>query len=164
MRTRTLVKNCPLCGKVYEQRSYITWGREEKDEDRWLFGAPLRLCPHCGKLFIDKDMQELALTGPRRQDKAVIGPASLRLGILGVTLGALLLIPGQTALALIAFGVAAATLAADAALYPTRKRKLDNERKASEKRLSDPEYARALKRAGYDIPEKYLTNGKEEPQ
>lgn len=156
MRTRTLVKNCPFCGKVYEQRSYISWSREPKDEERWLFGTPLILCPHCNRLFIDKDRQELALTGPRRQDTAVIGPASLRLGILGAALGAVLLIPGQTALALIAFGVAAATLIADAALYPTRRKKLENERAASEKRLSNPEYARALKRAGYEIPGKYL--------
>lgn len=156
MPTKTLVKTCPFCGKVYEQRSYISWSREPKDEDRWLFGAPLVLCPHCGKLFIDKDRQELALTGPRRQDTAVVGPASLRLGLLGAVLGAVLLIPGQTALALIAFGVAAATLIADVALYPTRRKKLENERKASEKRLSDPDYAMALKRAGYDVPEKYL--------
>ena len=27
---------------------------------------------------------------------------------------------------------------------------------ASEKRLSDPDYARALKNAGYDIPDRYL--------
>ena len=160
MRTNTLVKNCPFCNKVYEQRSYISWGKSPRDEDRWLFGAPLLLCPHCNRLFIDKDRQELAITGPRKQDTAVIGPASMRLGILGAALGAILLIPGQTALALIAFGVAAATLIADAALYPTRRRKLENERRASEKRLSDPEYARALKRAGYDVPEKYL-NGVE---
>ena len=156
MRTKTLVKNCPFCRKVYEQRSYISWGKDPLDEERWLFGTPLVLCPNCGKLFIDKDRQELAITGPRRQDTAVIGPASIRLGLLGAVLGAIFLIAGQTALGLIALCVAAATLAADAALFPTRRRKLENERIASEKRLSDPEYALALKRAGYEIPEKYL--------
>ena len=156
MPTKTLVKNCPFCKKVYEQRAYMTRGREPRDEDRWLFGSPMRLCPHCGKLFIDKDMQELAITGPRKQDLAVIGPASLRLALMGVILGGLLLAGKLKVFACIAFGVAAATLIADAALYPTRKGKLDRERQASEARLSNPDYARALKRAGYDIPERYL--------
>ena len=162
MPMKTLVKNCPFCKKVVEQRSYASWGRQPTDEDRWLFGTPLRLCPHCGKLFIDKDMQELALTGPRKHDTAVVGPASLRLAAMGGILGAVLLIAGQTAFALVAFGVALTTLIADAALYPTRKRKLDNERAASAKRLSDPDYARALKRAGYDVPDSYLNPQKEE--
>ena len=156
MPTKTLVKNCPFCKKVVEQRSYISWGRQSSDEDRWQFGPPLRLCPHCGKLFIDKDRQELAVTPPRKQDLAVIGPASVRIAAIGAVLGGALLLGRQTVLALIAFGVALATLAADAALCPTRRKKLDDERKASEKRLSDPKYAQALRRAGYAIPEKYL--------
>ena len=161
MAVKTLVKNCPHCKKVVEQRSYAVWGRAATDEDRWQFGTPLRLCPHCGKLFVDKDRQELALTGPRRQDTAPVGQASLRLAAMGVILGALLLLLKQTTFALIAFVVAAATLIADVALWPTRRRKLENERAASEARLKDPDYARALRRAGYDIPEQYL---KEEPK
>lgn len=161
MATKTLVKNCPFCKKTVEQRSYMVWGREARDEDRWQFGTPMRLCPHCGKLFIDKDRQELAVTGPRRQDRAVVGPMSLRLALMGGILGGLLLAARQTTLALIAFGVALATLAADIALYPTRQRKLRNERAASEKRLADPDYARALRRAGYDIPDRYLKKEEE---
>ena len=157
MAMKTLVKNCPFCNKVVEQRAYASWGRQPSEQDKWQFGAPLRLCPHCGKLFIDKDRQELVITGPRRQDRAVVGPASLRLALMGAALGALMLIGRLNVLAYIAFGVALATLAADAALYPTRQKKLEAERLASEKRLSDPAYARALKNAGYDIPERYLT-------
>ena len=162
MPMKTLVKNCPFCKKVVEQRTYASWGRQPSEQDKWLFGAPMRLCPHCGKLYIDRDMQELAITGPRKQDMAVVGPASLRLALMGVVLGALLLIGRLTVFACIAFGVALATLVADAALYPTRQKKLAAEKLASEKRLSDPNYARALKNAGYDIPERYLT--KEEVQ
>ena len=157
MAMKTLVKNCPFCKKVVEQRAYASWGRQPSEQDKWLFGTPLRLCPHCGKLFIDKDIQELALTGPRRQDTAIVGQASLRLALMGVVLGALPLIGRLNVLAYIAFGVALVTVGADAALYPTRQKKLEAERLASEKRLSDPGYARALKNAGYDIPERYLT-------
>ena len=156
MPTKTLVKNCPFCKKVVEQRAYASWGRKPSEEDRWLFGTPLKLCPHCGKLYVDKDIQELAITGPRKQDTAFVGPASLRIALMGVVLGALLLIGRLTVFACIAFGVALATLVADAALYPTRQKKLAAERVASEKRLSDPDYARALKNAGYDIPDRYL--------
>lgn len=157
MPMKTLVKHCPFCKKVYEQRGYFTKGREPTDEERWLFGSPMRLCPHCGKLFVDKDMQELAITPPRRQDTAAVSQASLRLVILGVALGAILFVAGLRTFALIALGVAMATLIADLALYPTRMKKLENERRASEKRLENPDYAAALKRAGYDIPERYLT-------
>ena len=156
MAIKTLVKNCPFCKKVVEQRAYASWGRKPSEEDKWLFGTPLKLCPHCGKLYIDKDMQELAITGPRKQDTVFVGPASLRIALMGVALGALLLIGRLTVFACIAFGVALATLVADAALYPTRQKKLAAERVASEKRLSDPDYARALKNAGYDIPDRYL--------
>ena len=162
MAMKTLVKNCPFCKKVVEQRAYASWGRQPSEEDKWLFGTPLKLCPHCGKLFIDKDIQELAITGPRKQDKAVVGQASLRLGLMGLILGALLLVGKLYVFACIAFGVALVTLGVDAALYPTRQKKLEAERLASEKRLSDPGYARALKNAGYDIPERYLK--KEEEQ
>lgn len=158
MAMKTITKNCPFCKKVVEQRSYATWGREPKEEDKWVFGTPLKLCPHCKKLFIDRDVQELAITGPRAQDRAIVGPASVRLALMGAVLGAVLLIGRQTAFALIAFGVALATLAADAALCPTRRRRLEAERRASEKRLSDPDYARALKRAGYAVPDRYLPN------
>ena len=156
MAIKTLVKNCPFCKKVVEQRAYASWGRKPSEEDKWLFGTPLKLCPHCGKLYIDKDMQELAITGPRKQDTVFVGPASLRIALMGVALGALLMIGRLTVFACIAFGVALATLVADAALYPTRQKKLAAERVASEKRLSDPDYARALKNAGYDSPDRYL--------
>ncbi|MBQ3424986.1 MAG: hypothetical protein IJH38_07305 [Clostridia bacterium] len=161
MAMKTLVKNCPFCGKVVEQRAYASWGRTPREEDKWQYGSPLRLCPHCGKLFIDRDRQELAITPLRAQDKAVVGPASLRLALMGVVLGALLLLGRLNVFAYIAFGVALATLIADAALYPTRQKKLKAERQASEKRLRDADYARALKKAGYDIPEGYLKKEEE---
>ena len=87
MAMKTLVKNCPFCKKVVEQRAYASWGRKPSEEDKWLFGTPLKLCPHCGKLYVDKDIQELAITGPRKQDTVFVGPASLRIALMGVALG-----------------------------------------------------------------------------
>lgn len=158
MAIKTITKTCPFCGKVYEQRSFNVRSRKSEltAEDRWLFGTPMKLCPNCKKLFIDKDVQELAITGPRARDKALINPTSRTLTLMGLILGAILWFGGLKTLALIAVGVGVLCAAMDLALYPSRMKRLERERQASEKRLSDPDYARALKKAGYDIPERYL--------
>lgn len=156
MAIKTITKTCPFCKKVYEQRSFNARGKVVTDEERWLFGSPLRMCPNCKQLFIDKDMQELAITGPRKQDSAIITPGSRKLALMGVILGVLMYVAGLHIFGYITGGVGVACGIADLAFYPTRLKKLERERQASEKRLSDPNYARMLKNAGYSIPEKYL--------
>ena len=157
MAIKSITKTCPFCGKIYEQRNFNVARRHEiTEEDRWVFGTPMKICPGCKKLFIDKDVQELAITEPRRQDKVLITPASCRLALMGLILGLLLYLGGLTGFAIAAAAVGVLCAAVDLALYPTRMQKLKREREASEKRLSDPDYARALKRAGYDIPDRYL--------
>ena len=77
----------------------------------------------------------------------------------------LLYLLGQPTFAIVAAAVAVVYLAMDLGMYPMRMGKLKKEREASEKRLSDPDYARALKRAGIDVPERYLkgeSKGKDE--
>ena len=157
MAIQSITKNCPFCGKIYEQRSFNTRRRGEvTDEDRWVFGSPMKICPGCKKLFIDRDVQELAITGTRKRDRALINPATRTLSLMGLILGGLLYLAKLKVFALIAAGVGVLCAAVDVALYPTRMKKLERERQASEKRLSNPDYARALKKAGYDIPERYL--------
>lgn len=156
MAIKTITKTCPFCKKVYEQRSFNSRGKTVTDEERWLFGSPLKMCSNCKRLFIDKDMQEIALTGARAQDKALVTAGSVKLALMGLGLGALMLIARLPVFGYISIGVGVACAIADFALYPTRMKKLENERQASEKRLSDPNYARILKKAGYSIPAKYL--------
>ena len=157
MAIKSITKTCPFCGKIYEQRSFnVRRGQEITNEDRWIFGTPMKICPGCKKLFIDKDVQELAITNPRKQDKALINPSTRTLTLMGIILGALLYFAGLPIFAIIAAGVGVLCAAVDIGLYPSRMKKLERERQASEKRLSDPDYARALKKAGYNIPEKYL--------
>ena len=156
MASKRLTKTCPHCRKVYETRTVSAWGRQITAEDRWVFGMPLKSCPSCHRLFIDPDVQELALTEPRKKDKALVSGGSLRLAALGVALAAVLYAGGQRATALAIGGVAVLTVIADLALYPYRMKKLDREREASRQRLSDPAYAKALKDAGYKVPEAYL--------
>lgn len=156
MAYKTLTKCCPFCQKVYEQRTFISRGKTVTDEERWLFGSPLRMCPHCKRMFVDSDLQEMALTGPRKQDKAPLSPGVMKLALMGVTLGALMMVAGQYMLGYIAAGVGIVCAIVDLALYPTRMKKLEQEQKASQQRLSDPAYAQLLKNAGYPVPEQYL--------
>jgi len=44
------------------------------------------MCPHCKQVFFDKDVQEIAITGMRKQDKALITPGSLKLAAMGASL------------------------------------------------------------------------------
>ncbi len=156
MASKRLTKTCPHCRKVYETRTVSAWGRQPTAEDCWVFGMPLKSCPNCHRLFIDRDVQELALTPPRRQDTAPVGGSTLRVAALGAVLGAVLYAGGQPVPAMVAGGAAVLSVVADLALYPYRMKKLEAERAASRKRLSDPAYARALKDAGYAVPEEYL--------
>ncbi len=156
MAIRSITKKCPFCKKVYEQRSISIRGRQIAEEDKWLFGSPARICPNCKRLFLDKDMQELAITSPRKRDKAIITEASCKIALMGLILCALIRLTGQATLSYICGAFGALWALADLALYPVRMKKLARERQASEKRLSDPSYAQMLKKAGYAVPEKYL--------
>lgn len=159
MATNTITKTCPFCRKVYEQRSFYCRGKTVTEEERWLFGSPMRMCPHCKKMFCDKDVRELAITGMRKQDKAFITPGSLKVSAMGIILGGLMLLAKLTTFGYIAMGVGLLWGVADLCLYPTRMKKMEKERQASEKRLSDPAYARMLKNAGYEVPQRYLPEG-----
>ena len=159
MAMQQITKKCPYCGKMYEQRTCGGFGRKSAPEDVWVFGSPMKLCPNCKRIFIDMDVKELAITEPRKSDTAKITANTRMLLPVGALVALLLVLLGQPTFAIVAAGVAVVYLMMDLALYPMRMNKLKKERAASEARLSDPEYARALKKAGIDVPEKYLNEG-----
>ena len=156
MPMKQLTKKCPHCGIVYDQRPIGRWGKKLTPEDQWVYGSPLRMCKNCQKLFMDKDYRELAFTPLRSYDKAPITSTTYLILAAGGILGLLMYVGGQSTFAIIAWAVAIAYLVADLALYPGRLKKLEKEKQASEKRMSDPKYAQALKNAGFDIPDRYL--------
>ena len=161
MAVQQITKKCPYCQKIYEQRACGGFGRKSAPEDIWVFGSPMKLCSNCKRIFIDKDVKELAITPPRKADLAKVTASTRSLLVLGALVTLLLLLLGQRAFAWVAGAIALVYLLADLALYPVRMGKLRKERAASEARLSDPEYARALKKAGIDVPEKYLKDENE---
>ena len=165
MSVQQITKKCPYCGKVYEQRACGGFGRKPLPEDVWVYGSPMKLCANCKRIFIDKDVKELAITELRKSDTAKITANTRMLLPMGALVALLLYLLGQPTFAIVAAAVAVVYLAMDLGMYPMRMGKLKKERAASEKRLSDPEYARALQRAGIDVPERYLKNeskGKDE--
>ena len=165
MSMQQITKKCPYCGRVYEQRACGSIGRKPRPEDVWVYGSPMKLCESCKRIFIDKDVKELAITELRKSDKAKITANTRMLLPMGALVAVLLYLLGQPTFAIVAAAVAVVYLAMDLGMYPMRMGKLKKEREASEKRLSDPDYARALKRAGIDVPERYLKNeskGKDE--
>ena len=165
MSVQQITKKCPYCGKVYEQRACGGFGRKPLPEDVWVYGSPMKLCANCKRIFIDKDVKELAITELRKSDTAKITANTMTLLPMGALVAVLLYLLGQSTFAIVAAAVAVVYLAMDLGMYPMRMGKLRTEREASEKRLSDPEYARALKQAGIDVPERYLkkeSNGKDE--
>ena len=165
MSMQHLTKKCPYCGRIYEQRSYGSVGRRPAPEDAWVYGSPMKLCGNCKRIFIDMDVKELAITELRKSDTAKITASTRTLLPMGALVALLLYVLGQPTFAIVAAAVAVVYLAMDLGMYPMRMGKLKKERAASEKRLSDPDYARALKKAGIDVPERYLKNeskGKDE--
>ena len=165
MSMQHLTKKCPYCGRIYEQRSYGSVGRKPAPEDAWVYGSPMKLCANCKRIFIDMDVKELAITELRKSDTAKITASTRTLLPMGALVALLLYVLGQPTFAIVAAAVAVVYLAMDLGMYPMRMGKLRKERAASEKRLSDPDYARALKKAGIDVPERYLkkeSNGKDE--
>ena len=165
MSVQQITKKCPYCGKVYEQRACGGFGRKPLPEDVWVYGSPMKLCANCKRIFIDKDVKELAITELRKSDTAKITANTRMLLPMGALVALLLYLLGQPTFAIVAAAVAVVYLAMDLGMYPMRMGKLKKEREASEKRLSDPDYARALKKAGIDVPERYLkekAKGKDE--
>ena len=156
MSMQHLTKKCPYCGRIYEQRSYGSVGRKPAPEDAWVYGSPMKLCANCKRIFIDMDVKELAITELRKSDTAKITASTRTLLPMGALVALLLYVLGQPTFAIVAAAVAVVYLAMDLGMYPMRMGKLRKERAASEKRLSDPEYALALKNAGIDVPERYL--------
>lgn len=151
-------KRCPHCGKTY---SFMQTGRRTE------YGSPFRICHACSHSFVDKDYREIAIDGIHPIDKMKVSPGSvlqcfLPLGFVIVSLicgtlagfdsGTVWLLVGD----LIFLGLALWLVSRDIRSYKERIKWLEQEAIRSEARLSNPEYASALKRIGCRVPEKYL--------
>jgi len=153
-----VTKSCPSCGKSYSV------GQPKKSG---FYGSPFRRCVFCGGTFIDKEYREIAVSGIREVDKRrvslgtalfpVIPSFFILVGIYcGIVLGfdsrSLLFICGG----LVFLFLSIYLIRSEAKDFDNRQKFLKEEAARSESRLSNPEYALALRRIGYKVPDKYL--------
>ena len=153
---RYYTKRCPHCGYAYTVHHL---GKVVA------YGSPIRRCAKCNKTYIDKDYIEIEIEGIRDVDKMRVSPQTivLFLGCLLISGMGIFLISGGADYAYIGWFCTIIFLASGLFLffnelldYKNRQKRLENEKKASKERLSNPEYARALLKIGYSIPEEYL--------
>lgn len=151
---------CPYCNKVVSRENSLT-----KDSS----GCPLRVCPNCGKTYIDTNCDEPALR-PYKPFGAVACIATAVAGGCFAGFGALLLIfaigyfSGWYSVTSfhvwvsVAIGVAYCVFSFLFRYSNLKKENAEKLRlwKESESRLQNPEYARLLSRAGFPVPTKYL--------
>ena len=158
MAAKGIQNNCPYCGKTIRVKRY---------KAEHAYGSPVRACEHCGKTYIDRYYRELALEDPGSLDRRKITPKNIGMLLFGslVIILAGFLFPEQKDLMikilLMALGALLALSASwviitEYTTYGRRMQFFDEERAASEQRLSDPAYALKLKNAGFIVPERYL--------
>ena len=156
MATQTY-KKCPHCGKVYEY--YSTYTKQYRNHS----GSPFVTCKYCGESFIDKDIKEPALK-PYEGDLGILECFTFFLFPFGVAGVFFLICAFNTEeYFLISLIISILSLGGYLALtihtIVSRKRITESLKKdyiESEKRLKNPLYAKALKEAGYQVPDKYL--------
>lgn len=126
-----------------------------------MYGSPIRVCEYCHNTFIDKDFIEIAISGIQPIDKKKVSPQAIAILVSGVFFFILSLYLLSEVwiffpLALLMFGFSIYNIIDEYRGYEKRIVYLENESVESKKRLSNPQYALALKEIGYKVPSKYL--------
>lgn len=147
---------CPQCGRKVRESC-----------NAWVYGSPIRKCPHCGSEYLDKRWRELAIEGadPRTKDpKFYLKMAAI---FLIFTIGCILwrsyLIASQGSyptklLGCIILG-AFATVGCVVVFFRiiTGYESKNNAKylEESKERLKDKAYVEKLISYGYDVPDEY---------
>ena len=121
------------------------------------FQSPLKVCPKCHKNYIDKDCKELGLYDETPIiAKLPMSMENIATMVIILTISIVFFKFGEVSIGRILMAVDVAWVAISFALWPQRKKKIEEEIQKSIVRLSNPSYAMALKSAGLSVPEKYL--------
>jgi hypothetical protein len=142
-------KSCPHCGTSYSF----------DQGDTYTYGSPIRICQFCHRTFIDNDYIEIAISGVRWVDKLKISPQALFILFGGsiitfcgfATNEEMFLIFG---IPMLLFSVC--NIISEYRNHSKRIKFLEDEAAKSEQRLTNPDYALALKNLGYKVPGKFL--------
>lgn len=152
---------CPNCGKRLS----------DSNQNKYLYGSPIRFCKKCKGAYIDKCYHEIAVDGfPPSEMSAKTGLKSALVGLImavasgGIaiteiiysnrihTIFPILVIAG---IGMIIVGII------DSIRVKTgsKAKSLERYRQESIQRLRDPNYAMQLKELGYNVPEEFLPQG-----
>lgn len=156
MTHTTQTKKCPHCGKVYSKRTVSGSNAEDK---LIKFGNVFVTCQACGKSFVDSDIYELAVMDPPARFVRRFDPGSVALAIVFGCLGIVALFGIEKPLGafLACVGIAVVLLVLDFLRYRRNTKTVETERERSRERLKkNPQYALALKQAGFKVPNEYL--------
>ena len=151
-------KKCPYCGKTYE--TYSTYTKQYQNHS----GIPFVTCNHCGGHFIDQDIKEPALKPESANEITVVNcifAMFMPWGLMGILLTIGLMDYDSPPVVLCIIAAVLDIIYVSSVIYFLIKRKILNEEAEREyaesyKRLQNPEYARALKEAGFDVPSWFL--------
>lgn len=130
-------------------------------------GSPFGTCPKCGQPYVDRECYEPALKPYKKETTASLLALSVFVGSL-FSFGALMFyyicsaargVSGAEAL--IVYAVAFCIITGYIFIRMNKSRDEDDARalkewEASDARLQNKEYALAVKKAGFDVPDKYL--------
>ena len=139
-----VIIRCPHCNSIIRQTT--------SGEYSW--GSPLKVCPRCNEIYIDNYYHEVAIEGFSSTDQIRSSWWMLLVPIILSVLYARVSFNGI----LIAIGLAILMILGVSYQRIKNKEEMKVEMKHSLERLSDYNYALALKKAGYDVPDKYLAN------
>ncbi|GEM_PF-3300449 len=157
------IKRCPHCGKEYSRYSSVT------KNERNFYGSPFKECVFCSKIFVDKDMKELALKDFSLWGVKVINCILIPLWPYGMCSilpfifyfsddfdhSIIALLIGLGLLGLYLFNVIRYLLHREEAVLL-----LKEEYRLSEMRLQNHDYAMALQKIGYKVPERFLSTNR----
>ena len=144
----TKTKKCPYCEKIYEIYEY-------QGSPPARYGSPIITCSACHHTFKDLEYRELAFQKPDISDTLPVRISSIVWFAFFAYVG-ISMFYDDTGLSIVLLIFSIIPPFRDLATYEQRKEGLRNEKKESEKRLQDPQYALILKALGYPVPDRYL--------
>lgn len=150
---------CPHCGRRTERKSRYAW----------LYGSPVRTCGKCGGRYRETCYHEVEIDGFRETDVSLKASnqqlwIAFAMLVVMVALNIVAVSEGKLGFLIISVAFFVSCLRNTLQIRSGKKTKaLEKERRASQKRLENREYAQSLQKLGYAVPEKYLQEPKEDP-
>lgn len=144
-------KYCPHCHYMYAKAI---------GQNNVVYGSPIQTCPRCHYNFIDKDYHEIAIDGPLYGEDKRITFASVCVFVVGclIIASAIDLLINKNSGGIWELIIGVVVIALSLFKFFTHKQSLEvleEERIASERRLSNPEYIKQLLEIKYPMPKRY---------